>query len=144
MSTPPNSKSSLDVRKASLVMSPTESSNRDSFLSDLHLMMVMLIRRRRMTIRIIKLIKYKVRLVLETGKELIKPLCSALFSSIFPISLLHSSCSMSTVALSFRYPLAREGVTAPGGHDCLAHTMQKVINIVGLTALRLALFLGYE
>ena len=45
---------------------------------------------------------------------------------------------------SFRYPLAREGVFAPGGRDCLAHAMQKVINIVGLTALRLAFFMGYE
>ena len=27
---------------------------------------------------------------------------------------------------------------------CLAHTLQKVINIVGLTALRLAFFMGYE
>ena len=33
---------------------------------------------------------------------------------------------------------AREGVFAPGGHDCLAHTKQRFINIVGLTALRLA------
>ena len=48
------------------------------------------------------------------------------------------------VEYSFRYPLAREGVFAPGGRDCLAHTMQKVINIVGLTALRLAFFMGYE
>ena len=45
---------------------------------------------------------------------------------------------------SFRYPLARQGVFATGGPDCLAHTRQKVINIVGLTALRLAFFMGYE
>ena len=43
-----------------------------------------------------------------------------------------------------RYPLAREGVYAPGGPAFLAHTKQKVINIVGLTALRLAFFMGYE
>ena len=31
-----------------------------------------------------------------------------------------------------RYPLAMEGVSAPVGHVCLAHAMQKVSNIVGL------------
>ena len=31
-----------------------------------------------------------------------------------------------------------------GGPACLAHTKQKVSNIVGLTALRLAFFMGYE
>ena len=45
---------------------------------------------------------------------------------------------------SFRYPLVREGVYAPGGPAFLAHFMQKVINIVSLTALRLAFFMGYE
>ena len=30
------------------------------------------------------------------------------------------------------------------GTLCLAHTKQKVSNIVGLTALRLAFFMGYE
>ena len=45
---------------------------------------------------------------------------------------------------SFRYPLARKGVFAPVGPAFLAHTKQKVINIVGLTALRLAFFMGYE
>ena len=43
-----------------------------------------------------------------------------------------------------RYPLAREGVYAPGRPAFLAHTKQKVSNIVGLTALRLAFFMGYE
>ena len=43
-----------------------------------------------------------------------------------------------------RYPLGREGVYGPVGHVFLAHTKQKVSNIVGLTALRLALFMGYE
>ena len=43
-----------------------------------------------------------------------------------------------------RYPLAREGVYAPGGPAFLAHTKQKVSIIVGLTALRLAIFMGYE
>ena len=43
-----------------------------------------------------------------------------------------------------RYPLGREGVYGPGGHAFLAHTKQKVNNIVGLTALRLAFFMGYE
>ena len=43
-----------------------------------------------------------------------------------------------------RYPLAREGVYAPGGPDFLAHAMQRVNYIVGLTALRLAFFMGYE
>ena len=32
----------------------------------------------------------------------------------------------------------------PGGPAFLAHTKQKVTNIVGLTALRLAFFIGYE
>ena len=45
---------------------------------------------------------------------------------------------------SFRYPLAREGVTAAGGPAFLAHTKQKVSNIVDLTVLRLAFFMGYE
>ena len=45
---------------------------------------------------------------------------------------------------SFRYPLARVGVFAPGGRDCLAHARQKFGYIVGLTALRLAFFMGYE
>ena len=45
---------------------------------------------------------------------------------------------------SFRYPLGREGVFAPGEHDCLAHTKQKVNYIVRITALRLAFFTGYE
>ena len=36
------------------------------------------------------------------------------------------------------YPLAREGVYAPGGPAFLSHTKQKVSNIVGLTALWLA------
>ena len=38
----------------------------------------------------------------------------------------------------------REGVYAPVGPDCLAHTRQRFINIVGLTALRLAFYMGYE
>ena len=42
-----------------------------------------------------------------------------------------------------RYPLAKEGVYAPSGNDCLAHAMQKVSYIVGLTALRLAFLTGY-
>ena len=37
-----------------------------------------------------------------------------------------------------RYPLGREGVYALGGHAFLAHTKQRVNNIVGLAALRLA------
>ena len=37
-----------------------------------------------------------------------------------------------------RYPLAREGVYAPGGPAFLAHTKEKVNNIERLTALRLA------
>ena len=45
---------------------------------------------------------------------------------------------------SFRYPLAREGVSGPGGSVCLAHARQIVNNIVGLSALRLAFFMGYE
>ena len=43
-----------------------------------------------------------------------------------------------------RYPLGRDGVYAPGGHDCLANSRQKFSNIVSLTALRLAFFMGYE
>ena len=38
----------------------------------------------------------------------------------------------------------REGVYAQGGHAFLAHTKQKVSNIVDLTVLRLAFFMGYE
>ena len=45
---------------------------------------------------------------------------------------------------SFGYLLAREGVYAPGGHVFLAHTKHKVNNIVGLSALRLAFFMGFE
>ena len=45
---------------------------------------------------------------------------------------------------SFRYPLVREGVYAPGEPACLAHVSQIFINIVGLTALRLAFFMEYE
>ena len=43
-----------------------------------------------------------------------------------------------------RLPLAKEGVYAPGGPAFLAHTKEKVSNIVSLTALRLAFFMGYE
>ena len=43
-----------------------------------------------------------------------------------------------------RYPLAREGVYGQAGLAFLAHTKQKVSNIVGLTALRLAFFMGDE
>ena len=53
-------------------------------------------------------------------------------------------CSCPPRKGSFGYPLAREGVTALGGHVCLAHFRQKFIYIVGLTALRLAFFMGYE
>ena len=42
-----------------------------------------------------------------------------------------------------RYPLAREGVWAPVGPAFLAHTKQKVSNIVDLTVLQLAFFMGY-
>ena len=45
---------------------------------------------------------------------------------------------------SFRYPLAREGVYAPVEPAFLAHTMQKDSNIVDLTVIRLAFFMGYE
>ena len=57
---------------------------------------------------------------------------------------LDTSVCLKDLEGSFRYLLGRESVFAPGGRDCLAHTMQKVINIVGLTALRLAFFMGYE
>ena len=40
--------------------------------------------------------------------------------------------------------MAREGVTAPGGGDFLAHATQEVSYILGLTALRLAFFMGYK
>ena len=43
-----------------------------------------------------------------------------------------------------RYPLGREGVYGPGVNAFLAHTEQKVSNIVDLTALRLAFFMGNE
>ena len=42
------------------------------------------------------------------------------------------------------YPLAREGVHAQGGPALLAYAMQRVSYIVGLTALRLAFFMGNE
>ena len=42
-----------------------------------------------------------------------------------------------------RYPLAKEGVYAPGGTVFLAHTKQRVNTIVDLTVLRLAFFTGY-
>ena len=38
----------------------------------------------------------------------------------------------------------REGVYAPVGPTFLAHTKQKVSNIVDLTVLRLAFFMAYE
>ena len=38
-----------------------------------------------------------------------------------------------------RCPLAREGVTPPGGYACLHNSRQTFRNIVGLTALQLAL-----
>ena len=41
-----------------------------------------------------------------------------------------------------RYPLAREGVYAPGGPPFLAHARQRVSNIVGLTALTASIFYG--
>ena len=43
-----------------------------------------------------------------------------------------------------RYPLAREGVYAPGGPALLAHTKEKVNNIVSLTAPWLAFFMEHE
>ena len=42
-----------------------------------------------------------------------------------------------------RYLLAREGVYAPGGPIVLARARQKFSYIVGLTALRLAVFMGF-
>ena len=39
--------------------------------------------------------------------------------------------------------MAREGVSAPARPLCLAHAMQRVSNIVGLTAIRLAFLMGY-
>ena len=51
---------------------------------------------------------------------------------------------LSNLEGSFMHPLAREGVYAPGGHDCLAHANQKVSYIVGLKAVWLAFFMVYE
>ena len=45
---------------------------------------------------------------------------------------------------SFRYPLAREGVYAPGGPAFLAHALQKISTIVGLKAPWLAFYMIYE
>ena len=45
---------------------------------------------------------------------------------------------------SFRYPLAREGVTAPGGHAYLPNARQKFRYIVGQAALRLAFLMIYQ
>ena len=45
---------------------------------------------------------------------------------------------------SFRYPLARFGVFAPGGRASLAHARQKVSYIVGLAAPRLAFVRRYK
>ena len=44
---------------------------------------------------------------------------------------------------SFRYPLAREGVFAQGGRNCLAHARQNSSNIVGLTAPGLTFLMTY-
>ena len=55
-----------------------------------------------------------------------------------------TDCTLNTSYDLLRYPLGREGVYGPGVHAFLAHTKQKVSNIVGLTALRLAFFMGYE
>ena len=41
------------------------------------------------------------------------------------------------------FQLAREGVSAPGRPLCLVHAMQRVSNIVGLTAIRLAFLMVY-
>ena len=72
-------------------------------------------------------------------------LCISLYEMhIISCLINHVDWSCDNFEGSFRYPLAREGVFAPGGLDCPAHTRQKVINIVGLTALRLAFFMGYE
>ena len=45
---------------------------------------------------------------------------------------------------SVRYPLAREGVYAPGWSVFLPHARQKVSCLVSLTVPWLAFFMGYE
>ena len=47
------------------------------------------------------------------------------------------------LAAQFGEPTCDTKVVTASGPAFLAHTKQKVINIVGLTALRLALFMGY-
>ena len=44
---------------------------------------------------------------------------------------------------SVRYPLAREGVSAPGGCVCLPHTRDRVIIIVDLAVLWAAFLVRY-
>ena len=65
-------------------------------------------------------------------------------SMFFVLSHILAGVCFKDLEGSFRYPLARQGVFAPGGPDFLAHTRQRFSNIVGLTALRLAFFMGYE
>ena len=45
---------------------------------------------------------------------------------------------------SFKVPSGQGGCLNPGGPTFLAHTKQKVSNIVDLTVLRLAFFMGYK
>ena len=71
-------------------------------------------------------------------------LCISLYEMhIISCLINHVDWSCDNFEGSFRYPLAREGVYASGGHVCLAHFMQKFSNIVDLTVLRLAFFMGY-
>ena len=62
---------------------------------------------------------------------------------LWPRVIRWGACAGSILKDLLRYPLGREGVHATGGPAFLAHTKQKVINIVGLTTLRLAFFAGY-
>ena len=56
----------------------------------------------------------------------------------------HGVQARSIVSVEIQALQAREGVYAPGGPAYLAHTKQNVSNIVGLRALQLAFFMGYE
>ena len=58
----------------------------------------------------------------------------------FRISIVEGGTIFKTLV---RYLLVREGVYATGGPAFLAHAMQRVSYIVGLTAIRLASFMGY-
>ena len=67
-----------------------------------------------------------------------------IISSGYGMCFIFSDITLSETKCHIYYPLAREGVWGPGGTAFLAHVRQKFHHIVGLTALWLAFFMGYE